>query len=107
MKPLDDIDHKSTVEDCLTLKKTDLVTFLRKFSEKISGNKSELTLRCYNVNQLNHGIAQHIKSNDEKNPPILIFKLFPLLQSLTRGGLAHNICTLIYCIKVLKNTQYS
>jgi hypothetical protein len=53
MKSLDDIDRKSTVEDLLTLKKTDLVTFLRKFNEKISGNKSELALRCYNVNQLN------------------------------------------------------
>ena len=53
MKSLDDIDHKSTVVDLLTLKKTDLVTFLRKFNEKISGNKFELDLRCYNVNQLN------------------------------------------------------
>ena len=66
MKSLDDIDHKSTVEDFLTLKKTDLVTFLRKFNEQTSGNKSELALRCYNVNQLNHGITQNIESNDER-----------------------------------------
>ena len=57
MNLLDDIDHKSTVEDFLTLKKTDLVTFLRKLNEKISGNKSELALRCYNVNRLNHGMG--------------------------------------------------
>lgn len=38
---------------------------------------------------------------------ILIFKIFPLLQSLTQGGLAHRICSLRYCIKMLKITCYT
>jgi hypothetical protein len=40
-----DVDSKATLEDFLTLKKTELVQFLRKCSEKISGIKNELTLR--------------------------------------------------------------
>ena len=41
-----DVDSKETLEDFLTLKKkTELVQFLRKCNEKISGNKNELSLR--------------------------------------------------------------
>ena len=40
-----DVDSKATLEDFLTLKKTELVQFLRKCNEKISGIKNELTLR--------------------------------------------------------------
>ena len=41
-----DVDSKATLEDFLTLKnKTELVQFLRKCNEKISGNKNELALR--------------------------------------------------------------
>ena len=41
-----DIDSKATLEDFLTLKKkTELVQFLRKCKEQISGNKNELALR--------------------------------------------------------------
>jgi hypothetical protein len=40
-----DVDSKATLEDFLTLKnKTELVQFLRKCNEKISGIKNELTL---------------------------------------------------------------
>ena len=47
-----DVDYKATLEDFLTLKKkTELVQFLRKCNEKISGIKNELTprQRCRNV----------------------------------------------------------
>ena len=38
-----DVDSKATLEDFLTLKKkTELVQFLRKCNEQISGNKNEL-----------------------------------------------------------------
>jgi hypothetical protein len=41
-----DVDYKATLEDFLTLKKkTELVQFLWKCNEKISGIKNELTLR--------------------------------------------------------------
>ena len=41
-----DVDYKATLEDFLTLKKkTELVQFLWKCNEKISGNKNELALR--------------------------------------------------------------
>ena len=41
-----EVDSKATLEDFLTLKnKTELVQFLRKCNEKISGIKNELTLR--------------------------------------------------------------
>ena len=40
-----DVDSKATLEDFLTLKKTELVQFLRKCNVKISGIKNELTLR--------------------------------------------------------------
>jgi hypothetical protein len=40
-----DVDSKATLEDFLTLKKTELVQFLRKCNEKISGIENELTLR--------------------------------------------------------------
>ena len=41
-----DVESKATLEDFLTLKnKTELVQFLRKCNEKISGNKNELALR--------------------------------------------------------------
>jgi hypothetical protein len=41
-----DVDSKATLEDFLTLKKKiELVQFLRKCNEKISGNKNELALR--------------------------------------------------------------
>ena len=41
-----DVDSKATLEEFLTLKnKTELVQFLRKCNEKISGIKNELTLR--------------------------------------------------------------
>ena len=43
----------------------------------------------------------------KEKTPILIFKIFPLLQSLTHGGLAHTICSLRYCIKTLKITCYT
>jgi hypothetical protein len=85
MNSLDDIDHKSTVEDFLTLKKTDLVTFLRKLNEKISGNKSELALRCYNVNQLNHGIRQNIESNDERKNTNIDIQDIPPITELNSG----------------------
>jgi hypothetical protein len=34
-----DIESKATLEDFITLKKTELVQFLQKYNEKISGNK--------------------------------------------------------------------
>jgi hypothetical protein len=37
-----DVDSKATLEDFLTLKKTELVQFLWKCIEQISGNKNEL-----------------------------------------------------------------
>jgi hypothetical protein len=41
-----DVDSKATLEDFLTFKKkTELVQFLRKCNDKISGNKNELALR--------------------------------------------------------------
>ena len=40
-----DVDSKATLEDFLTLKKTELVQFLRKCIEQISGNKNELAHR--------------------------------------------------------------
>ena len=41
-----EVDSKATLENFLTLKKkTELVQFLRKCNEKISGNKNELALR--------------------------------------------------------------
>jgi hypothetical protein len=40
-----DVDSKATLEDFLTLKKkTELVQFLRKCNEQISGNKNEFAL---------------------------------------------------------------
>ena len=40
-----DVDSKATLGDFLTLKKkTELVQFLRKCNEKISGNKNEFAL---------------------------------------------------------------
>jgi hypothetical protein len=40
------LDSKATIEDFLTLKKnTELVQFLQKCNEEISGIKNELTLR--------------------------------------------------------------
>ena len=47
-----DVDSKATLEDFLTLKKkTELVQFLRKCNEQISGIKNELThqQRCRDV----------------------------------------------------------
>jgi hypothetical protein len=46
-----DVDSKATLEDFLTLKKTELVQFLRKCIEQISGNKNELAhrQRCRDV----------------------------------------------------------
>jgi len=85
MNSLDDIDHKSTVEALLTLKKTDLVTFLRKLNEKISGNKSELAHRCYDVNQLNHGIGQNIESNDERKNTNIDIQDIPPITELNSG----------------------
>ena len=41
-----DVYSKATLKDFITLKKkTELVQFLRKCNEKISGNKNELALR--------------------------------------------------------------
>ena len=40
-----DVDSKATLDDILTLKKTELVQFLWKCNGKISGNKNELALR--------------------------------------------------------------
>jgi hypothetical protein len=40
-----DVDSKATLDDFLTLKKTELVQFIRKCNEQISGNKNELALR--------------------------------------------------------------
>ena len=48
-----------------------------------------------------------LKAMMKEKTPILIFKIFPWLQSLTRGGLAHKICSLRYCIKTLKITCYT
>ena len=40
-----DVDSEATLEDFLTLKKTELVQFLWKCNEKISSNKNQLALR--------------------------------------------------------------
>ena len=51
------------------------------FTEKISGNKSELALRCYNVDQLNHGITQTIDSMlKEKNTNTDIEDIPPITE---------------------------
>ena len=43
-----DVDSKATLEDFLTFKKkTELVQFLRKCNEKISGNKNEKDVETY------------------------------------------------------------
>ncbi|CAC5375875.1 unnamed protein product [Mytilus coruscus] len=52
-----DINEKTTVEDFLTLKKSDLVLFLRSSSAKISGNKDELARRAIETNQTNNGVT--------------------------------------------------
>lgn len=65
MNSLDDVNSKTTLEDFITLKKADLITFLRKLNAKISGNKPELALRCFDLNQLQHGIAKNIDNVDK------------------------------------------
>ena len=50
-----DLDSKATPEDFLTLKKTELVQFLRKCNEQISNNKNELALRTFKANQVIYG----------------------------------------------------
>lgn len=73
---IEDINDKTTVEDFLTLKKSDLV--LRSSSAKISGNKDELARRAFETNQTNNGVtallstvfvSQHSYTNDNVDIP--------------------------------------
>ncbi|XP_076080580.1 uncharacterized protein LOC143051582 [Mytilus galloprovincialis] len=75
---IEDINDKTTVEDFLTLKKSDLVLFLRSSSAKISGNKDELARRAFETNQINNGVtaslstvlvSQHSYTNDNVDIP--------------------------------------
>ena len=50
-----DVDSKATLEDFLTLKKTELLQFLRNVIRKRSVIKNELALRAFNANQVIYG----------------------------------------------------
>ena len=58
-----DIESQAALEDFLTLKKTELVQFLRKCNEKIGGNKIELALRAFNANQVIYGANSSFDDN--------------------------------------------
>lgn len=62
-----DINEKTTVEDFLTLKKSDLVSFLRSNSAKISGNKDELARRAFETNQTNNGVIASVLVSQQSN----------------------------------------
>ena len=84
-----DVDSKATLEDFLTLKnKTELVQFLRKCNEKISGNKNELALRASNANQVIYGanssfdddVKYDKDSVEDREVPLISENIFPQIS---------------------------
>jgi hypothetical protein len=80
-----DIDSKATLEDFLTLKKTELVQFLRKCNEKISGNKNELAFRSFNANQVICGANSSVDDDVISDKDSVEDKEVSLISELNTG----------------------
>ena len=76
------IDSKATLEDFLTLKKTELVQFLQKCNEKISGNKNELALRAFNANQVIYGANSYVDDDVKYDKDSVGDREVPLISEL-------------------------
>lgn len=98
------LDSKTTIEDILNYKKTDIQSYLKSKGKKISGTKLELAKRAYETNKYDDVNIESVVNSD---PNLADEKIVPIDSLKTGAGLLKYNYFQKYLTMMLKITYYT